>query len=146
MNKKPLEIYLINNSKLKKLYFLYIHQSLFDKILDFLVILAVLLTVFTFFLEIFFKNNKFLYFLHFISFAILIIFIFETLRDYIKSKSFRHYLNKYWIDFILIAFLGLYFTFSGFLGFAKVRIFEISRDLIEDSKRIRVVFSTFFKK
>ena len=47
--------YFINDTYVEKLYNLYLHQTIFDKILDSLVFFAIVFTIFNFMLEFFFK-------------------------------------------------------------------------------------------
>ena len=139
------EEYYINETHMKKLYNMYIHQSFFDKILDVLVLFAIIFTVMSIILELLLDvNNSILVIVHSFSIIVLVIFILELMRDYLKSKSAKHFIKHHWIDVILVVFLSLFFVFA-YLGFAKVRGIHSLKAYFHEAKEIRVIFSYFSK-
>ena len=69
------EEYFINDTRLKKLYNMYVHQSFFDKLLDILVFSAMLLTVMSVVMDYFgYVDNQIMILVH--SFSVFILAIF----------------------------------------------------------------------
>lgn len=113
---------LINNSTLKKLYYIYLHQTLFDKILDILVFLAIIISLGEILSELFFNlNQHILHYLHIISIGVLIIFTIELFREYAQSKTNRHFFKKHWMDLALVIFLSTYFFTAAYFGIGKIK-------------------------
>ena len=139
------EEYFINSNKFKKLYNLYVHQSILDKILDICVFFAILFTIMSFVLEFLIGIDHAVFiFIHEISALVLLIFILELFRDYAKSKSSKLFFKKHWIDLILVVFLSFYFLFSYF-GLAKIRGVTSAKKYFQEAKHVRVIFNSVKK-
>lgn len=136
--------YLINHSFIKKYYEIYIKKTIFEKIIDFLVLLAMIFTLMSFILDyILGIENQILIIIRSISFLILIIFIIELLKNYAISKKKRDFLKKNWIDIILVSFLSIYFIFFTFLSILQFFFLDYLKPLIQDLKNTRVTYKLF---
>lgn len=128
------------------MYNLYLHKTFFDKILDILLLFAIIFTMMGIILEYLINiNDSLLHFIHSISTIILLIFTLELLREYALSKTGKHFLKKHWIDLSLIVILSIYFLFITYFGFAKVSALKSIDKLTKETKHFRVVFK-FLKK
>lgn len=149
--KKVIDEYFVNDTYIKKMYNLYLHQSIFNKILDISILFAIIFTLMSLILEFLIHvDESILRIIHSLSTLILIIFILELLRSYAQSKSNRKFLKKHWIDLILVSILSLYFLFVTYFGFART-LQEISKlkGVTEEFKHFKIVgeyFKDLFKK
>lgn len=135
-----------NNSKLRKLYLFYLHQTMFDKVLDVLVFFAIILTFISLVAELFLHLPEvFMHWVHRISLVILVIFALELLREYALSPSNRRFFSKHWIDIILVVFLSLYFLFTAYFGAARLASLETIKNVANRFKYVRVITEYFFK-
>jgi hypothetical protein len=145
VSSKGYEEYFINETKMKKLYNMYLHQSLFDKILDILVLLAIIFTLVSLVMQFLMDVSPVvLSYIHHFSLIILIIFSFELFREYLRSTSKQKFLKKYWVDMVLVALLSLFFVTS-YLGFARLRGILSLQGVLEELKEIKVLFNFFGK-
>ncbi|MCA9497380.1 MAG: hypothetical protein KC589_10650 [Nanoarchaeota archaeon] len=138
---KYYEEYYVNDNHLKKLYNLYLHKTLFDKVLDILLFFAILFTIMGILLEYLINiNDTILHFIHSLSSIILIIFTLELMREYVLSKSTKHFFKKHWIDLSLLVILSFYFLFVTYFGFAKAGILNSISKFTKETKHFRVLF------
>ncbi len=139
------EEYFVHGNYIKKLYNFYIHQSIFDKILDVLVLFAIIFTIMGVVLEFLIGVDEYiLHYIHLFSSVILLIFTLELIRDYAKSKTYRAFFRKHWVDVILVTLLSLYFIFSYF-GLSKLRGLNSIKTYLQEAKHFRVIFNLFNK-
>jgi len=142
--------YFINDTYLKKLYNLYIRQSIYEKILDYLVFFAIIFTLMSIILEYLMNINEYiLHLIHLISIIIIFIFALELIVEYAKSKTIKHFFTKHWIDFILIVFLSFYFLFAPYFGLAKIEEISKLKNILYRLKHFKVSFGgikSFFEK
>lgn len=153
MRKKSNKIYreyFVNGTHMKRLYHLYIHKTIFDKILDILVLFAIIFSVIGLVLEFLGDIDiNILYIVHSVSTIILVIFGLELLREYIKSNTFRDFFNSYWIDFILVVFLSFHFLFASYLGFEKLSQITKAKNAAQELKHFKITSNfirDFFSK
>lgn len=142
--------YFINDTYLKKLYNLYIRQSIYEKILDYLVFFAIIFTLMSIILEYLMNINEYiLHLIHLISIIIIFIFALELIVEYAKSKTIKHFFTKHWIDFILVVFLSFYFLFAPYFGLAKIEEISKLKNILYRLKHFKVSFGgikSFFEK
>jgi hypothetical protein len=132
-----------NNSKIRKLYHLYLHQTAFDKILDVLVLFAISFTVFEVVAELFFHLNSHLeHFIHSFSLIVLAVFALELFREYAHSQTRRDFFKKHWLDFGLVVFLSLYFISATYFGIARFRSLTKFGKYVGKAKRYKIVLKT----
>ncbi len=144
---KFLDEYFVNDTHLKRLYNMYIHQTKIEKFLDFLVFSAIIFTIMTLVLELFFDlNEEIVHFIHLSSIIIVFIFAIELIIQYSKSKTKREFFKKFWLDFILIVFLSFYFLFAPYLGFARFEKLTRVKDFAESFKKVKIFIKTIFEK
>ena len=133
--------YCFNNSKIRRLYHIYLHQSVFDKVLDILVFLAILFTVFEVVAHIFLHLDKnILVFIHSFSLIVLLIFGLELFREYALCENKRQFFKKHGIDFVLVSFLGVYFFTATYFGVARVNLFARLGNYAMKLKEYKVVY------
>ncbi len=146
VKREIVEEYFVNDSHLKKLYNMYLHQSIFDKILDILVLFAILFTLMGLILEFLINvDDNILHLIHSASIFILVIFAIELIRSYAKSKTKKEFFKYYWLDVFLVVTLSLYFVFVTYFGFARA-IQEVAKlkGFLQEFKHVKIVFE-FFK-
>lgn len=145
--KQIYSIYFVNDTHLKKLYNFYIHQTIYERIIDVLVFFAIIFTLMSVVLEFLLSVDIYvLNVIHYISGFVFFIFIIEIVFEYARSKSSSEFFKKHWIDFFLIVFLSFYFLFVTYFGVAKVSA-EISKfkNLLSKIKHYKVAFKVFKK-
>ena len=141
---KAYNCYYRNDTYLERLYNLYLHQTIFDKILDSLVFLAIIFTIFNFILEFFFDvSNQILDLVHLISLWVLVVFAFDLIRHYAKSKTHKDFLTHHGLDLFLVVFLSLYFLFTTYFGVAWFRTLTGLRNTLYDVKYFRAFIHLF---
>jgi hypothetical protein len=141
---KAYKSYYRNGSSLEKLYNLYLHQTVFDRILDVLVLFAILFTVFNFFLELFLNYDSFiLKFFHVLSVWILVVFGFDLIRHYINAKTKSEFLYHHGIDLFLVVFLSVYFLFTTYFGVAWFRTLTGLKNTLYEVKYFRAFLHLF---
>ena len=138
--------YFVNDNHMKKLYNMYIHKTVYDKIMDILVLSAIIFTVVGIVLELTIDvDNTILHIIHSLSTIIIAIFALELLREYVKSKTSREFFRKHWIDFILVVFLSFYFLFMNYFGFAKIHQLTKAKSAVTEFKHAKIMFKVFKK-
>lgn len=131
-----------NNSKIKNLYNIYLKQTLFDKILDYLVFFAICFTFFEVISHLFFHFSNFeLNILHKLSIFVLFVFILELFREYSISLSTRDFFKKHWLDFFLVAFLSVYFLSATYFGFARFKFLVNLKNYVKETKHIKIILN-----
>jgi len=128
-----------NKSRIRQMYYTYLHQTVFDKIVDVLVVFAVAATFFTVVLEMVFPISPLiLAILH--SFSVLILFIFglELFRDYAHSETRKEFFKKYWLDFVLVGFLSFYFVTGTYFGLARFNVLAELKSYFSELKYLKV--------
>lgn len=144
--RKPLiyEEFLVNDTRIKKLYGLYLHQSLFDKVLNILLFFAIFSAIILVVYQIFGTvDEQILTIINSVYVIILCIFGLELLRDYARTPSSRKFFKRHWFDIILVVFLSLYFLFVTYLGFITIKFFTPTKTFIAEIKNYRVIFNIF---
>lgn len=139
------EEYVINEGFFKKLYLMYMDKPWYNKLLDKLVVIA-MLTIFISVLNYFFElpiPSLMLIIVNTISSFVLLVFALELVRQYMHSKSKSEFLRNHWIDFVLVSFLSFYFLFIGMVGLFKLWIIDVLKPLFYDAKDARVLFKLF---
>lgn len=127
--------YYINSTYLHKLYHMYIHQTIFDKILDHMVSFAILFTVLAVGAEYLLNlSQTTIHYIHIASLFIMLIFITELVREYIKSKTKKEFFRKHWLDVTLVVILSAYFLLSTYFGLAKLKVLS---DINKGAKEIK---------
>lgn len=135
--------YIVNGDHIKRLYDFYIRQSIWDKVLDVVVFIAILFTIMALILEFLIGiEDSVIHFIHSISAIVIFIFMLELLRDYAKSKTSRAFFKTHWIDVLLVTVLSLYFLFSYF-GLAKLKGISGIKKYTQEAKHIRVLLRAF---
>ncbi len=130
-----------NESRIRKLYFEYLHQTFFDKMLDVLVFFAVLVTFMTVFLEMFFNVSKIIILsLH--SFSVLVLFIFglELFRDYAHSHNRKSFFKNHWLDFVLVSFLSVYFITATYFGLSRLKFLIDLKNYFSEFKNYKIFY------
>ncbi|MDA3855564.1 MAG: hypothetical protein PF569_04860 [Candidatus Woesearchaeota archaeon] len=136
-----------NDSKTRRLYHKYLHQTIFDKILNFLVIAAIITTITTLIIDYIINLNPIIsHTLHGFSNFILLIFVFELLREYAKQSTRKQFFKKHAVDFILIAFLSFYFIFIKLIGIINFSSISKLSELIYKIKNIKISTKLFIKE
>ena len=136
--------YFINSNHFKKLYGMYLEKNLYNKFLDKIVFVSMMIILMSVVLPFFVDLNlKILLLLNSISSLVILIFLLELVRSYAESKSSRDFFKKNWIDFILIVFLSFYFLFISILGFFNIKLIESLKLYFSDSKNVRILYKVF---
>lgn len=128
-----------NHSSIRRLYFTYLHQTVFDKIVDTLVFFAVFSTFLTLVLELFLPISPILLaILH--SFSVLILFIFglELFRDYAHSENKKQFIKKHWLDLMLVGFLSTYLVTGTYFALARFNILITIEEFLMEFKYFKV--------
>lgn len=141
---KPLKVHFINGTHLERLYNQYLHQTIFDRVLDNLVFLAIIFTISNFISHhLFHIESVVLNFINSISYVILLIFGLDLLRNYLKSDIKKHFFSHNGLDVFLIVFLSFYFLFFTYLEILRFRIFSTLKPWVLEIKHIRVIMHLF---
>ena len=137
--------YFINDTYLKKLYALYIHQSKLEKMLDFLVLFAIIFTFMAVILEYLIGvSPEVLHIIHLASTFVLFIFLIDLGREYARSRNKKEFFKSHWIDVLLICVLSLYFLFVSYLGVAKAtKELGSAQKMVKEAKHFRILLSLF---
>ena len=136
--------YYVNDSLLRKLYSLYIKQSVLNPLLDALVFVAILITAIGFTANLFIEiNTPFFILINVLSGFIIFVFVIELMKKYAEAPNKRYFFKKHWIDFILVTFLSFYTIFIGFLGIIKLFIFDLLKPIFKELKDYRVMYKLF---
>jgi len=148
-NKKidhDLEEYFINGTRMRKLYNTHIHKSLFDKIIDIFVIIAISSVIIGVTLKYLIGiDSKILFIIHSFSSIVLLIFIIELYREYLRSKNFKDFFKNHWLDFIIVTMLSFYFLFISIFGIAKFFAIDLFKTFFSEMKKIRIFYKVFKK-
>lgn len=138
--------YYRNDSYVEKLYNLYLHQTVFDRVLDVLVFLAIIFTIFNFVLEFFFNvSHKILDLVHLISLWVLVVFAFDLIRHYAKAKTRKDFFKHHGLDLFIVVFLSFYFLFTTYFGIAWFRTLTGLKNTLYEVKYFRA-FVHLFKR
>jgi hypothetical protein len=141
------EEYFVNGTKLKKLYYMYVHQTKWERAVDYLVFFAVFFTIVSLFLEyIEGVDELVIHYIHVFSVVVVFIFALELFISYLKSKTKRHFFRKHWLDFILITFLSVYFLFTPYFALSRFENLLKIKEFAERIKRLKIFFSTILEK
>jgi hypothetical protein len=141
------EEYFINENQIKKLYNMYVDRHVLGKVLDIMVLVAIISTVMSLVMEFLGEVDNIVHFVvHSFSFLILLIFSLELLKHYAEAKTNRDFLKKHWIDFVLVAFLSFYFLFITFLDLLKFFIFDFLKPMFSDAKNARIFYNVIRKR
>ncbi len=136
--------YFINDTYIKKLYNMYVKKHFLEKLLNILVLFAMISTLMGFILEYLIGiENTILVIIQSFSIIILCIFILELFGDYANSKTTKKFLKQHWIDIILVLFLSLYFVFMSFLYFLQFFLFDYLKPYITYLKEMRITYKLF---
>lgn len=142
--KSYIEEYVFNANMIKKLYNMYIHQTFWEKFLDFLVFLAITFTAVSFVLQFLVGvDQKILLVIHSASLFILAIFGLELLKEYAKSNKKGEFLTRHWLDLTLVSILSFFFLFGGFLGYLNLKELSLVKDLTHETKGGRAIYKLF---
>jgi hypothetical protein len=146
-NKNIHKEYYINHTHLERIYNKYLHQTVFDKILDNLVFFAIIFTLSNFIVKYFFNlDTTLLIYLGIVSKLILLIFAADLMRHFVKAKSRRDFYAHHGLDLFLVVFLSLYFLFYTYLELFRFTIIAVIKPLISDIKYLRVFVELFEKE
>lgn len=116
--------YFINHTHLERLYNMYLHQTVWDKVLDNLVFFAIVFTVSNLIVHYFFDIvSPTLQILNVMSKVVLLIFGLDLVRHYVKAKSRRDFYMHYGVDLFLVVFLSMYFLFYTYFEFLRIAVF-----------------------
>lgn len=138
------EEYFVNEGKIRKLYELYIHKTMYEKFLHILVLMAMIFTLMGFILNFLVGiDNIVLVTIKSLSLFILFIFILELIRDYALSKGKKDFLKHHWIDLLLVVFLSIYFLFVSALFFLQFLMLDYLKPFVQDLKNTRVTYKLF---
>lgn len=140
LKKYEYDEYIVNNSRIKKLYHMYLHQTIFDKVLDVLVLFAILFTAVEVVSYLFFNLSETV--LHvFHSFTVLIFLVFglELFREYAHSKDHKDFFKKHGVDFVLLVFLSFYFFAATYFGIARVKSIANIGKYATKAKQFKIV-------
>lgn len=136
--------YFRNDTHIEKLYNLYLHQTIFDRVLDTLVFFAIIFTLFNFVLEFFFNvSSEILDLVHIISLWVLIVFALDLIRHYAKSKSKKEFLKHHGLDLFLVIFFSLYFLFTTYFGVAWFKALSGVKHTLYEVKYFRAFLHLF---
>jgi len=127
--------YFVNHTHLERLYNMYLHQTIFDRVLDNLVFFAIVFTVSHLIVEHFFNIvTPMLTILNITSKIVLAIFGIDLIRHYIKAKSNRDFYTHHGLDVFLVVFLSLYFLFFTYFEIFRFSLMTGIKPLIADLK------------
>lgn len=147
MKKNSYNEYFLNDTYLKKLYYIYIHQTKYEKAIEYLVDFAIFFTIVSIILELFVELNEIVIkYIHIFSIIVVFIFLLELFLEYSKAKTKKHFLKEQWIDFILISSLSFYFLFGTYLGFARFEKILKAKNIIQELKHYKILLETIKKK
>lgn len=139
--------YVVNDGTLRKYYLMYLDKPLYNKILDKLVLLAMIIIVAStvvHFLVIKLPAEV-MWILNLPSAVIISVFTLEVIRMYMESQTKKEFIQKHWLDFILVSFLSVYFLVAGAVTILKtLKVFELVPYFYQ-AKDARV-FYKFFKR
>ena len=137
------EEYFVNANYVSKLYEFYIKKTVYDKVIDILVFLAILFTVTGVILQYFIKiETVVLYFINSLSTVILFVFAIELVRDFARSKNNQRFFRNHWIDIFLVVFLSMYFLLT-FFGLNTWKFLTFLWGYVVEAKYARVFFKLF---
>jgi len=129
-----------NESKVRRAYYFYLHQTIFDQILDVLVFFAILFTIIEVIGQFFFAlPNTLIHIIHSFSILILTIFGLELLREYALSEHRYDFYKKHWIDFSLVVFMSVYFFGATYFGLAKLTELTRLNKIAKETKHLKIV-------
>lgn len=133
-----------NDSKIRRAYHFYLHQTVFDQILDVLVFFAIVFTVFEVIAEFFLTLPYAIsHTIHSFSVLVLTIFGLELLREYAVAEHRFEFYKKHWLDFILVVFMSLYLFSATYFGIAKLTEITKLNNLAKETKHVRIVLRAF---
>lgn len=148
MGKKPhFEEYYVNGDHITRIYNMYISQTFWEKLLNYMVFFAIIFTVMSFVLEFLLGIDKnVLKIIHSASAFILAIFAMELVKEYANSKNTKHFFSRYWVDFTLVSILSFFFLFGGFLGYLNIKEMKIMQDFANNSKKGRAMYKLLLRR
>lgn len=133
-----------NISKIKKAYNLYLHQTVFDKILDGLIFFAIMFTLFEILGQFVFTFPQEIYhIMHMMTVLIITIFGLELLREYAVSNTRKEFFKKHWLDVTLVCFLSFYMFAGAYLGLAKIEKIVQLEKYAKETKHVKIVLRFF---
>jgi len=129
-----------NDSKIRRAYYFYLHQTIFDQLLDILVFFAISFTIVEVIGQFFFTlPGGLIHILHSFSVLILTIFGLELLREYALSEHRYDFYKKHWIDFSLVVFMSIYFFGATYFGLAKLTELTRLNKIAKETKHFKIV-------
>ena len=132
-----------NDSKLRRAYHFYLHQTIFDQVLDVLVFFAISFTIIEVISEfIFHLPDVVTHFMHSFSVLVLTIFGLELMREYAIAEQRKDFFKKHWLDFTLVVFLSFYLFAATYFGIAKIGQITKLNKLAKETKHIKIVLKS----
>jgi len=133
-----------NHNLIRRLYYSYIHQSMIDRVLELLVVFAMIFTVLEIVLDLFIPVPESVgHLIHSFSTVVLFIFALELIREYAHSANFRHFVKRNWLDLSLVLILSLHMFGASYFGFAKFEKLTKFKNLIKETKHYRIALKFF---
>jgi len=128
-----------NHNFFRRVYYMYLHQSMFDKILEILVFFAMAFTVLEILVDLIISVPETVtHMIHSFSKVVLFIFGVELFREYCHSNNFRHFIKRNWIDFSLVLILSLHMFGASYFGFAKFEKITKFKNIIKETKHYKI--------
>ncbi|MFT4244664.1 MAG: hypothetical protein ACMXYB_04405 [Candidatus Woesearchaeota archaeon] len=114
---------IVVNHYLQKLYYIYFKNTIYEKILHYLVIFAIIVILIH--IYVIFMPNEFLYYyVKILEPYVYLILSFELLKEAAKARNYKHFFHKHRIDIAILAVLSASMLFVVYIAFMKIPNFE----------------------
>lgn len=133
---------IIVNHYLQKLYYTYFQDTLYEKILNYLVIGAI--TVILLHIFVIFVHIEVLYtYVKILEPFVYLILAVELIKEAAIARNYKHFFHKHWVDITILAILSSSLLFVAYIGFLKIPNFEAIKLALEETKHARAIMAAF---
>ncbi|MCH8520126.1 MAG: hypothetical protein LAT82_05215 [Nanoarchaeota archaeon] len=129
------------NHYLQRLYYTYIQNSIYEKILHYLVLGAIVIILAHIFVIFVHHDVLYMYVKILEPFVYLILGV-ELLKEAAIARNYKHFFHKHWIDIVILAILSSSMLFVAYIGFMKIPNFEGIKLAMEETKHVRAILAT----
>ena len=131
---------IVVNHYLQKLYYIYFQNTMYEKILHYLVLCAIVVILAH--IYVIFMPNEFLYYyVKILEPYVYLILGLELLKEAAIARNYKHFFHKHWIDIVILAVLSSSMLFVAYIGFMKIPNFEGIKYAMEETKHVRAILA-----
>lgn len=133
---------IVVNHNLQKLYYIYFQNTIYEKILHYLVIGAILVILLHIFV-IFVSVPPLYSIVKILEPFVYLILATELIKEAAIARNYKHFFHKHWIDITILAILSSSLLFIAYIGFLKIPNFEAMKLALEETKHARAIMTLF---